>query len=66
MAESDLDRVIAEQNMIEDKWNDYKREAISGAVNACEKHGYPQSDEPLCCLLEDILDNARQHLTAES
>ena len=63
MAGSDLDLVIAEQNLKEDAWNDYKKEVISNAVKVCEKYNYPAIDEPLCCLLEDVLDNARQHLT---
>lgn len=65
MAESDLDRVIAEQNIIEDNWTSYKKEAINAALSACERLGFPTSDEPLCCLLEDVLDHARQHLTSD-
>ena len=66
MAESDLDRVIVEQNLIEDEWNAYRGEVIDQALKTCEKHGYPTSDEPLCCLIEDILDNAREHITSTS
>lgn len=63
MSENDLDFVIAEQNLIEDNWDVYKKEVIKYTLKACEKYGYPTGDEPLCCLLEDVLDNARQHFT---
>ena len=50
------------------------QEQCSGAIDACEKYEYPTSDEPLCCLIEDVIRNTllwvasddQQGLTAPS
>lgn len=37
-------------------FEEYKQKIISAAIDACEKHGYPESDEPLACLVDDVLN----------
>ena len=48
--------------MTEKDWLAFKKRQIDSALKACEKYGYPTSDEPLCCLIDDILDNAKDEI----
>jgi len=40
-----------------------KMEMINAAMMACEKHGYPQSDEPLCLLVDDMITPYEDEMT---
>lgn len=46
-------------------WDKFKEDQIVAVLKAVERHGYPSSDEPLCLLIEDTLDAAKNYLDPE-
>lgn len=50
----------------EERENEFRNATISGALAACEKYGYPSSDEPLCILVDDIVTASLKFVYANS
>jgi len=47
------------------KWKKLKDSIIQQALWVCEEYSYPSSDEPLCLMIDDALNNAKKSFDEE-